>query len=80
MINVGTIFNYTEYQQPMNKEIIQALFPDEYAKIESGICPSCNIAIADEEFDDDKPSFKEYLISGLCKDCQDKTFDKVDNT
>ena len=58
----------------MNKELIKTFFPDEYKKIESGLCPSCSKTIEDDEFDDDKLGFKEYLISGLCSACQNKTF------
>mgnify|MGYP001573564506 CR=1 FL=1 len=58
----------------MNKEIIKTLFPKEYARIESGHCPDCNKEIEDDEFDDNKLGFKEYLISGLCINCQNKVF------
>ena len=63
----------------MNKEIIKTLFPDEYARIESGHCPSCSKEIDEDEFDDDKTGFKEFLISGLCQSCQFKTFDSINN-
>ena len=39
--------------------------------IEEGICPICRDEIGD--FKDDK-SRKEYEISGMCQNCQDKIF------
>lgn len=61
----------------MNKEIIKTLFPDEYEKIESGLCPNCSKEIdMEEEFADDKLGLKEYLISGLCRNCQGKVFEQ----
>lgn len=36
------------------------------------VCPSCQKKIT--TFTDDQ-SIKEFTISGLCQECQDKTFD-----
>jgi len=59
----------------MNKEIIQALFPEKYQLIEKGQCPSCSEYIDfDSDFEENSPAFKEYLISGLCLQCQSKIF------
>lgn len=59
----------------MSKEILKALFPEEAALIEKGQCPFCkkNIDLEDE-FKDNSLGVQEYLISGLCNDCQKKTF------
>ena len=49
-------------------------FGDEMLKVELGICPFCNNSIKLEKFRD-LLSVKEYKISGLCPDCQDKVFE-----
>ena len=60
----------------MNKELIEVFFPDAYKAIESGKCPECLKDVdMNEEFKENEKGFKEYLISGLCSDCQDKVFE-----
>jgi len=58
----------------MNKKIVKQWFPEALKKIEHGCCAICgrelNIAT---EFKDEL-SKKEYKISGLCQECQDKVF------
>ena len=39
----------------------------------SGRCPFCNQSIFARDFQDDA-SVQEFMISGVCRDCQDKTF------
>ena len=57
----------------MNREIMNALFPKETKRIEEGYCPLCNKKINITDFIDDK-SRKEYKISGMCQQCQNKFF------
>jgi hypothetical protein len=57
----------------MNKEIMKALFPEEFSRVESGRCPFCNGEVNENDFRDDK-SLSEFRISGICQECQDKTF------
>ena len=66
----------------MNKDIIKTLFPEAIERIDEGKCPACAEEIDIEvEFEDDSLAMREYLISGMCKKCQDATFnDKTSNT
>ncbi len=58
----------------MNKELMNNLgFNKEIKLIESKKCPFCKVDVDENSFRD-KLSKKEYLISGLCQNCQDKTF------
>lgn len=58
----------------MNKDILrQAGFNEEIDAIEHGFCPICKEVISIDEFKD-ALSLKEYRISGLCQECQDKIF------
>ena len=61
----------------MNKEIIKTLFPEHYERIEEGKCATCGKDVDWElEFEDDNLGMREFLISRMCKACQDKTFDE----
>ena len=55
----------------MNTKIVEAIFPGTVEKIENKKCPICNNDIG--EFRDEL-SKKEYNISGMCQECQDKVF------
>lgn len=56
----------------MNKEIMEgAGFSKEVKKVEIFICPLCNKEIGSFR---DAISVREYQISGLCQECQDKFF------
>lgn len=55
----------------MNPKIIATLFPDAAARIAQRLCPTCGKAIG--AFVDDI-SRREYLISGMCQECQDEVF------
>lgn len=63
----------------MNREIMkQAGFHTEVARIEAGRCPWCDTPIDQGAFWD-ALSRTEFMISGLCQDCQDEFFvDKGD--
>ncbi len=60
----------------MNKEIMKnAGFKEEVKNVEEGKCPFCKKVVLASSFRDNL-SRKEFNISGLCQDCQDKTFGK----
>lgn len=42
------------------------------------VCPFCDYVFAPIELRDEL-SIKEFLISGLCQDCQDDVFGAVDD-
>lgn len=50
---------------------IERLFPGTEDKIKQGICPICGDNATQFR---DRLSEQEQKISGLCQDCQDKTF------
>ena len=59
----------------MNKEIMKVLFPEAIERIDEGKCPMCSKDIdIEKEFEDNDIGMKEFLISGMCKGCQDATF------
>ena len=58
----------------MNKKIMKAMgFSREVALKEHGLCPFCRCSVDTDAFRDEL-SAKEFTISGLCQECQDKTF------
>lgn len=58
----------------MNPKIMkQAGFGQELREVNMGNCPFCKKEVRPEDFKD-ALSKKEYFISGLCQDCQDKMF------
>jgi len=57
----------------MNKEIIGKIFPDELKAISLNKCPICGNNINKEDFKDGL-SLKEFEISGMCQNCQNKVF------
>ncbi len=59
----------------MNKNIMKRIFPEAVENYENGICPLCKQKINPDEFVDEL-SKKEYDISGLCQECQNKVFEK----
>lgn len=62
----------------MNKDIMIAMgFKAEVNQIEAGCCPICKHTIDPDSFRDEL-SKKEYKISGLCQECQDKIFGTED--
>ncbi|NOQ37383.1 hypothetical protein GQ472_00715 [archaeon] len=52
----------------MNRDIVEAIFPETIKKIEDKICPICDAKIGRFR---DELSKREYAISGLCQRCQD---------
>lgn len=58
----------------MNREILKMCgFEDEVNDVDSGRCPFCKLTVRSTDFTDDL-SLKEFQLSGLCQECQDKTF------
>ncbi len=59
----------------MNKELMKAVgFEKEVKEVEAGNCPFCGEKIGPPSDFRDELSRREFLISGLCQKCQDKTF------
>ncbi len=50
---------------------IFSLMPHLADRVINGVCTFCNITLDDFR---DELSAKEYSISGMCQDCQDKVF------
>lgn len=60
-------------QKPnLNKPAFKT-FPKKAKLVEEGKCPECGKTIDPDDFRD-ALSRKEYSISGLCQQCQDKVF------
>jgi hypothetical protein len=58
----------------VNKDIMRACgFGKEVDAVEQGNCPICGKKIDMNDFTD-PISVKEFHISGMCQDCQDKIF------
>jgi ribosomal protein S18 len=57
----------------MNKNIMRQLFPREVDNFEAGVCVFCQSEIKTEDFKDPL-SIKDYKITGMCQQCQDKTY------
>jgi len=53
----------------------RALFPEQMARKDRGICPFCNKDIDPAEEFRDRLSLREFEISGLCQKCQDGMFE-----
>lgn len=57
-----------------NREILKKVgFEKEAEALERGDCPTCGKKIDATSFKD-AGSKKEFEISGMCQECQDKTF------
>lgn len=58
----------------MNEEIIKAIFGSEIVeRLHNHLCPICGQEIDESDFRDEL-SKREYNISGMCQQCQDKIF------
>jgi C4-type Zn-finger protein len=58
----------------MNREILEKLgFTKEMQLVENRQCPLCEATIDVNSFKDEL-SLKEFIISGMCQQCQDKIF------
>ena len=56
--------------------LVRAIYkPIPKSALENGQCPSCLRKVKTRKLKNNK-SKKEFLISGLCQNCQDKTFKK----
>jgi len=54
-----------------SKKMVAQLFPENIERIRNGICVACRNEIEDFR---NAINEKEYEISGLCLDCQNKVF------
>lgn len=59
---------------PQLTQIAKTMFPDAERLVNKRICPLCKATINGRDDFKDQLSINEYLISGMCQDCQDKTF------
>lgn len=64
----------TELPTPTLSPITKALFPQAQQSIDNKKCPACGADITGSDSFKDTCSIKEYKISGMCQECQDKTF------
>jgi len=62
----------------MNRELLEKYgFNKEIELIENRQCPLCSNKININDFRDET-SLKEFIISGMCQECQDKIFREED--
>ena len=54
-------------------EFMQILFSKQLSRKKVGLCPFCGKKVNPAEFKDEL-SLREFGISGLCQECQDKFF------
>ena len=59
----------------MNKNIVRQIAPEIVIRFEEKKCTYCIKDMINRTFKDEL-SKKEFGISGLCQECQDKTFGK----
>ena len=58
----------------MNKDIMKQVgFEKEVKRVEQSKCALCKKEVFEGDFKDGL-SLREYKISGMCQECQDKTF------
>jgi len=58
----------------VNKKIMRlAGFNKEVDRVEQGLCPTCGEKVDTSKFTSSL-DWKEYNISGMCKECQNKVF------
>jgi len=63
-----------ELHKPKLSPIAKKMFPIAQDRINAGKCPLCKAEINGVDNFKDGASIREYEISGLCQECQDKTF------
>ena len=64
----------------MNKEILEQVgFEKEVEAVKQGKCPFCGKKVDVAREFRNSLSRREYAISGLCQDCQDKVFGIAQN-
>lgn len=60
----------------MNINIMnKAGFTKQVGEVLKGNCPFCGKNVSEKDFRD-RISVREFKISGICQECQDKTFGK----
>jgi len=57
----------------MNKKLVKQICPKMVDSVEKGRCPFCGKDMKEAKFKD-ALSEKEFRISGMCQECQDKIF------
>lgn len=57
----------------MNEEIIKVIFGEITNRLNNHLCSMCGQKIDESDFRDEI-SKREYGISGMCQQCQDKIF------
>ena len=60
---------------PELNPVAKMMFPEAQNQIDAGKCPLCGAEINGRDDFKDQLSIDEYLISGMCMKCQDKTFE-----
>lgn len=60
-------------EKPKLNQAVHMLFPERVKLAEQGKCVECESEIKEEDFSD-RLSIKEYGMSGLCENCQNKVF------
>jgi len=60
-------------EKPDTDKPVFKVFKEEQEAAKNSLCPFCKKPIKGEDFRDEL-SRKEYKISGLCQECQDKMF------
>ena len=63
-----------ELLKPELKPVARKMFPIAQDRINAGRCPLCKAKINGVDDFKDQASIREYGISGMCQECQDKTF------
>lgn len=61
-------------KSPEIKDVIESIFPGTKAAIDNYQCPLCKKPIDENRDFRDTLSQKEYYLSGLCQNCQDRAF------
>ena len=63
-----------ELPKPQLNDMAKKMFPSAQIIADEGKCPLCEAKINGKDDFKDQLSINEYLISGMCQKCQDKTF------
>jgi RNase P subunit RPR2 len=63
-----------DQKTPQMKKVIDDIFPGTLEAIDKHLCPLCRSPINPERDFRDTLSEKEYYISGMCQNCQDRVF------
>lgn len=59
---------------PQLNQTAKTMFPDAERLVNKRMCPLCEATINGRDDFKDQQSINEYLISGMCQECQDETF------